>query len=163
MRELFESRVKDRAVLIGGTFGSVDIHESPRGPMPGLRINAYAVEAQIQSPAFYAVNQPLALLLDVLLALIFVFVELRIEHWHGKLPGWLPKNDLVLFGSFVSCGIVLLAAALMMFWKWQYVPALVGVWLGVLLHQFVHAHIHERHVANPRHTHRSSRRAPRRE
>jgi len=141
-REKLKHIVKNRAVLIGGNLSAVDVHDSPNGTISGLRVNAYAVEAQIHDPAFYAVNQPWAFILDVGLALMFLFVARGIKE-SERLTNLTSRNFLLLFGGFVLCTLVFIAIAFVMFWKWQYVPALAGVLIGVLLHQSIHAHTSE--------------------
>jgi hypothetical protein len=148
-RDLFEHEVKNRAVLIGGTFGTTDVHDSPLGPMPGLRINALAMEAQIINPASYAVRQPYALFIDLVLGLAFVLFAEWIAY-----RGFSPL--LELFGPFVVLiGAVFFLIAIL--GHLQYVPGIVTVFVGLLIHQAVHAH--ERALESeprPTHTPRSS-------
>jgi len=154
-RDLFQSLVKDKVALIGGTFGSVDLHDSPKGRIPGLFINAYAVKAQIEGSAYFAVDQPFAWMLDLLLGLLFLFVE----HWTESRE-WTHKHRVFLFASFLVCWVVILVYLGLATTTWlKYIPGFVTIIIGMSVHEFIRlarAYIKSNRL-NPKHTDRSSR------
>lgn len=134
------SVVENRAVLIGGTFGGNDFHDSPRGRMPGVRVLAYAVQAQIGIPAFYAVRQPYAWLIDFGLGFLFSVVAEKVIPKVSPECG--SKRRVELVGAFAVL-LVLLGFFSVVFWvlqRPQYIPGMATVLVGVLIHQSIHAH-----------------------
>ena len=64
-----------KIVLIGGTFKeSGDFYRTPKRELPGLVINAYAVQAELNGNGLEALNQPVAWMLDLALGLLILFI-----------------------------------------------------------------------------------------
>lgn len=64
-----------KIVLIGGTFHeSGDFYRTPKGELAGLVVNAYAVKAELNGSGLEAVSQPLAWILDLVVALLIIAV-----------------------------------------------------------------------------------------
>lgn len=159
--KLFKDTVRNRAVLIGGTFsGSGDFHESPIGRIPGLLVNAYAVE-QVQGGGFYAIRQPWAWIIDLALGLFFAFLGPVVERRSGS-----ETHLLVLFGGVVLSVVLVVSVSVWEFFTWRYILGIVTIGIGLFLHELYHlAHTgaHGRktakgaHRTNPKRTGRSSR------
>ena len=68
----FTKAISERhvVILIGGGFAeSKDFHETPIGRIPGVLMNAYAIQAELSGVTISAVPRPLTLPLDVLVGL----------------------------------------------------------------------------------------------
>jgi CHASE2 domain-containing sensor protein len=64
-REAFFAMVKDKIVLLGGTFATArDSHDTALGSTSGLELNAYAVQAEI-SGGIFELSRPMSLVLDI--------------------------------------------------------------------------------------------------
>jgi CHASE2 domain-containing sensor protein len=150
--KLLTDTVRNRAVLIGGTFrNSGDFHESPIGRIPGLLINAYAVEAQVKGGEFFEIEQPQGWIFDLLLglAIIFAFSERGIEWARRKFQNWKLaskwlknyEHHILLSGGFVFGILCLIFFAVGLFSR-HYLLGLVPMGIGMFLEQFIHIHIH---------------------
>lgn len=169
-QRVFEDSVKNRAVLIGGTFGSSgDFHDSPVGHIPGLLIDAYAIQAQVQGGEFYAIEQPWAWILDLIagLAILLLYSESsirklfeRLEH-HGMILRPEVENRVVLLGGFVlRCLLLILFVIGYRYWGFHYLLGLVAITMGTILEALFHLADHAwlAGSTNSRHTGHSSRR-----
>jgi CHASE2 domain-containing sensor protein len=138
--EEFQNIVKRKIVLIGGSFGSArDFYETPSGRLPGLVVNAYAVQAEIDGAGLHEARRPLAILFDIVVGWLIVWVFWRFEHLpHGRRWAAWAKGNQVRF--MLGGSVVLLIAAqglnLVLFGR-GYIFSFIGVGLGVLLHQIV--------------------------
>lgn len=96
-----------KIVLIGGTFHeSNDFYKTPKGELPGLVVNAYAVKAELNGSGLEPVSQPLAWILDLLLALLIiaacdkaVLTPLDRYPFPRFLQGW--KRKKIVFASLI--------------------------------------------------------------
>lgn len=121
-------------VLLGGTFQAArDSYETPTGRMPGLLINAVAVRAELSPNILHPERRPLALTIDFLcgclVGLTFLWYKHRAKD-AKPVPFYKP--------AMVACGMGLLASLLAIALVGRaYIPGLIGVFLGMFLHQFL--------------------------
>ncbi len=140
----FKARAENKIVLVGGTFPeSGDFHRTAAGHRtPGLLVNAYAIQAEIDGSGVEEVKRPWAVAFDILIGLILTrvlpFLEWLVHKWHGS---WLSKQVKASpFRWMVSGSLLLIAGAVVLssylFGK-GYLLSLLGVAIGVLVHDLV--------------------------
>jgi hypothetical protein len=131
-------------VLLGGTFGGQDLHETPLGEKtPGILVNALAVKAAL-APAdadenrvlkfIYRGQRPYLPLLDLAMGFSIIGISFWFErHWPQ------PRNlNKVLQLSLLYSSIPLVVACLFYgVFAPSLLPNLIGVGLSVLLQQYI--------------------------
>ena len=140
----FVTRAQRRIVLLGGTFrNSGDFHETPIGRKPGLLINAYSVQAELDGSGIHEARRPVALLFDFAVGVIIVLLLPAME----KIIAWLPRghpwrerleNNRIRWTMAGSAMVVI--AAILFTWVLfgrGYLLSFLGVALGAMAHQIV--------------------------
>lgn len=120
----FQEMAKGRIVMIGGAFGSArNAYETPIGRIPGLLVNAYAVQAEINGAGIQARH------------LAAVLFDLAVGIGIGCIAWMLRKRGMRAVMT-ASLGL-LLTALLLTFWQFGrgYVLSFMGLMVGLLLHQ----------------------------
>jgi hypothetical protein len=111
----------DAIVLIGGTFGaSRDFYETPAGYLPGLIVNAYAVQSELKGRRIREISPLISFLMDSLVGWLIVFFFWRYAkmvsaiNWTGILTAVLIGISfaLPLFGYLWLGWIGMLVGAL---------------------------------------------------
>jgi CHASE2 domain-containing sensor protein len=128
--EAFKEKAKGKIVLIGGTFKSArDTYDTPAGRLPGLLVNAYAIQSEIDGTFLKEENRTAAIILDLSIG------------WGIGLISWLAhKHHLTWPFWVISAGLVM--AAVMCFWWFlgkEYLPGFVGIVLGVMVGRGIEA------------------------
>jgi hypothetical protein len=126
IREMWAFVVAKRAlILLGGTFGSArDSYMTPKGAMPGLHINAYAIQSEVAHNGIHEAPRWIVILSDVLLG----FVLSSFFHGSGRLRPMLVKSGLAI------AGVVLLSMVVfMMGYLWL---TCVGIAFGKTIELF---------------------------
>ncbi|MCU1339241.1 MAG: hypothetical protein JWO19_4822 [Bryobacterales bacterium] len=137
---LADTLSKPTIVLLGGTFANArDAYETPDGPVPGLRINAYAMQAEIDKATITEAWRPLTILADLLLGSLVVYI-----FWT------LVKVRRMMELCVLSIGGAFLLSALA-FWFGQVWLSCIGVVAGVVLHMIVE--IYKMDLKKPKHAH----------
>jgi CHASE2 domain-containing sensor protein len=115
----------DPIVLIGGTFGAArDFHESPNGPLPGLIINAHAVEAELRHSGIREFPRRAMFLLDLLCGMVI----LRI---FSDLPSRSVRSRINWCILVFAVAIALSFAFFLMGRIWL---SIIGISIGIDLH-----------------------------
>jgi CHASE2 domain-containing sensor protein len=132
-------------ILLGGTFresGDTE-RETPIGPMPGLVVNAYAIQTLMSGHPDKEESHRSAAGIDLFTGVFFaaVFAYSRLRKWNAT--KWaVPASVLEAFGVSRLLGR-------------EYVPGVMAVFLGILLH-----HVYEGwHSGSHRDDHRKPERA----
>lgn len=140
----FQEAARDKIVLIGGTFrSSGDFHQTPAGRLPGLIINAYAVQAEMHAWGVHEARRPMAVLFDLLIGILVVLLLPAIEWWEPKLPhhSALRRNleENKIRWMMGASGALILGAIVVtwMLFGRGYLLSFLGVAVGVALHQIV--------------------------
>jgi hypothetical protein len=129
-------------ILLGGTFrdkahsATVNI-DTPLGPLPGLLINAYAIETEIEGAGLHEVWPIFGFLADC--AVGFVLALPFMEKRYGVRG--LIRIDVMWLALTIVISVFLLWHR----WLWVSFP---GVALGVLLHQTIERYIESKPPGN---------------
>ena len=125
------SRLKDKIVLIGGTFSSArDSYPTPAGREFGLNINARAIQAEIERTVVGETWRPLSILLDLLIGGVIVFF-----FWFWNQP---PRASVRLPMAASALLLALTVIASLLLFRAGFIwVSFVGVAFGVVLHQLV--------------------------
>jgi CHASE2 domain-containing sensor protein len=163
----FKKTAPGKIVLIGGTFGSArDFYSTPNGRIPGLLINAYAAQAELDGDFVLEAPRKLAAFLDFLLgyligAMVFkehIWAWLRRRSFPMQIIVGLRKIPLLKWcidsilktevHSKIVVSLISLAAAgailLLVFRLWGYLfsfTALEVGWVVDLLHELWDWHV----------------------
>jgi CHASE2 domain-containing sensor protein len=136
----FTDSAKGGVLLIGGTFrNGNDIHDTPQGPIAGLRINAYAILALIRGPYFSEVGRLWTFLPDVVLGCAIVYLFWRLSSIQSMI---LATIALLPFTLIVS-GVILYLG-----YVWL---TCIGVALGIMPHALLE--IYKMNPAMPKRRH----------
>jgi len=126
---LSQQGIKDRIVLVGGTFRqSNDFHESSHGMLPGVVINANAIQAELNGHYVANPKKVWLFLLDVIIGTVFTVLVWRFP----------PANDwrlilvtiIAVVLLYVIAGRFLLAANIL--WV-SWTGALIGAVSGFIV------------------------------
>lgn len=140
--------LRRKIVLVGGTYAEArDQYETPLGRLPGLEINAFAVQTNLGDGGVGEIARPLALLFDLVFGylVVFLFNYRVIHHWRA-LPGWLIRplesmvRDEVRWKTVWSIVISLAGAfafSLLMFRAVDLWASYLAVFAGTILHQII--------------------------
>ena len=137
-RAQFLSQIGPKTIiLLGGTFresGDAE-RETPIGPMPGLIVNAYAIQTLMGGHPRKEESHGLAALIDLAAGLLFagVYAASRRRKWNAT--KWaVPASLLASIAGSASFGR-------------EYVPGVVAIFLGILLHHICEGWLseHRRH------------------
>lgn len=116
--------LKGKIVIVGGTYSEAnDLHHTPMGIEPGMRIVASQVESLIDGSR-YSANEYLMLLVDILVGVILVFIH----HYFS-----LGKALLL---SLIAIPFLALTASLVVFTSTAFWADTMPVSISVLIHQF---------------------------
>jgi CHASE2 domain-containing sensor protein len=116
--------LKGKIVIVGGTYCEAnDLHHTPLGIEPGMRIVASQVESLIDG-SMYSANEYLMLLVDILVGGILVFIH----HYFS-----LGKALLL---SLIAIPFLALTASLVLFASMAFWANTMPVSISVLIHQF---------------------------
>lgn len=132
----FKSHALGKIVLIGGTFSeSKDFYRTPKGHLPGLMVNAYAVKAGLNGNGFEELRQPWAWLLDLLLGLLIVWIcdEQAMKRLNQIkalrfVSGWRRKK--IVFSTGI---VVLICIGSLFVARGRYLLGFAGEGAGVLI------------------------------
>lgn len=114
-------------LLVGGTFSAGrDTYETPVGPLPGLLMNAYAIQAEFMHNGVDEVPPGWALLLDILLGFLIVGI------FAGR--GNSIRSKITWCGAGILAGFLGSAAAFAWGFLWF---SCIGVAVGVVIHLFI--------------------------
>lgn len=133
LSDVFTSTISGKIVLIGGQYRAArDTYETPVGSIPGVLINGYAIQSQIQGNLLPEEHRPYAILLDLAagssLVLISFFFGEFVEKW-----------TLLVIAGAVTGGAIFFAYEL----GPQFLPGSVAILLGMMIHLVLHGHDHE--------------------
>jgi len=124
----FRELAQNQIVMIGGTFSNPqDSYPTPKGKLPGLLINAYAVQAEIDGSFIPEQRRPIAIALDLIIGAGIVLAFWLSDRFKHKLT--------VAF----ALSALLVGAAIALFWLIgrEYLPGFVGIALGTMAHQVI--------------------------
>jgi CHASE2 domain-containing sensor protein/class 3 adenylate cyclase len=124
----FRQLAQNQIVMIGGTFSNArDSYPTPKGDLPGLLINAYAVQAEIDGSFIPGQRRPIAIALDLVIGVGIVLAFWLSDRFQHKLT--------VAF----ALSALLVGAAIVLFWLIgkEYLPGFVGIALGTMAHQII--------------------------
>jgi CHASE2 domain len=148
----FRSLATGRIVLIGGTFSSArDTYYTPKGQLPGLTVNAYAVQSAIDGSFWPEELRPVAILLDLAIG-VGIMLIFRLRPPKHEITGAALRSRYLKrpINWLLACwrkhkfrGAVYMSTALViatgLFVRWfpgaVYLPGFVGVVLGTMAHQ----------------------------
>jgi hypothetical protein len=125
----FTSAITERhtIILIGGTFAAArDLYETPIGRIPGLLLNAYAVQAELSGLTIDEFSRPLTVGLDILIGLAVGYLV----HYKGK-----RFRKVILLGLGSILVAVFISA--FSFWLGFLWASCVGVAAGMPLHLLI--------------------------
>lgn len=140
--------LRGKIVLLGGAYEEArDQYETPLGRLPGLEINAFAVQTNLGDGGVGEIARPLALLFDLVFGylVVFVFNYRVIDHWRA-LPVWLMRpleamiRDEVRWKTIWSIVISLAGAfvfSALMFRAVDVWASYLAVFAGTILHQII--------------------------
>jgi hypothetical protein len=167
----FTKTAPGKMVLIGGTFGSSrDFYATPNGRVPGLLINAYAAQAEIDGDFIQETHRPVAVVFDFLIGcfiglVVFshqVFKDLREKTFLKRWAGHVAKNELryMILGSLIL--LVAVAGFMLGVFGRGYVLSFTAMAVGVVIHQLVEIWLmRPQHAPSPKHSPRSHPPKPR--
>ena len=136
----FTDSTKDGVLLIGGTFrNGNDIHDTPKGPIPGIHINAYAILALIRGPHFSEVGRLWTFLPDVFLGFAIVYFFWRLSSVRSMILATVALLPFILIMS----GVILYLG-----YVWL---TCIGVAFGIMPHALLE--IYKMNPALPKHRH----------
>ena len=135
-----DSPLKDAIVLLGGTFSdSRDFFDTAAGRIPGLILNAHAVQAFLHGPAVTGLGQPAIFFLDVIIGLVIVLLTRKpgrpvVFECLGKVfPSASRIDHERPVTHIVSTLIVAIVAALLSIPFFFWLGVLWVSWAGMLL------------------------------
>jgi CHASE2 domain-containing sensor protein len=120
-----DSRLKDRIVVLGGTYSRADLHETPWGSRQGGELVAMAIEQVFDPAPLHEVAEYFIIGLELAIA----FLIATIHHWIRPIPATVFTLILLPLGMIVS--------AELMFLFGDYEVGIVPFMLGLLIHQLV--------------------------
>jgi CHASE2 domain-containing sensor protein len=122
----FEQEVANKVVLVGGTYKAArDDYATPLGDLPGVLVNAYAIQSEIDGDVLRDVYRPVAFLTELMIGFVVVLLSARLKD-----SRWFPVLVALVF-LLASWGITRYLGS-------QYLPGLIGAILGVLTETFLH-------------------------
>lgn len=127
-------------LLLGGTYANGrDTYETPDGPVSGLRINAYAIQAELDGATISEAWRPLTVLGDLCMGTLVVYV-----FWKQTKV----RRMIELSGASILLALLL---SLGMFELGKVWLSCIGVALGVVLHMILE--VYKMDLRKPKHRH----------
>jgi CHASE2 domain-containing sensor protein len=120
-----DSRLKDRIVVLGGTYSRADLHETPWGTRQGAELVAMAVEQLFDPTPLRAFSDVSQIVLETLIAILIA----AIHHWIRPFPATFITLILLAGCAVVSSEVMLFLGG--------YEFGLIPFILGLLIHQLV--------------------------
>lgn len=116
----------NKIILIGGTFReSRDFYETPVGRLPGLIVNAYAIQAEIDGTGVSELPRYWTFLGDLFLGWLLGY---RVSKAHTIRRGILWSAGMILVAAFISFGA----------FQWGYIwVSCIGVVAGIQIHLII--------------------------
>jgi CHASE2 domain-containing sensor protein len=124
--DLFVRETKGKVILVGGTYKAArDDYATPMGELPGVLVNAYAIQSEIDGDVLRDVYRPVAFLIELMIGFVVLLLSARLKNLI-----WFPVLVALVF-LVASWGITRCLGP-------QYLPGLIGAILGVLTETFLH-------------------------
>jgi hypothetical protein len=124
-RSLFAEFARNGVVLIGGAFNQSilnDYHDTPQGLMPGVKLNAYAVQAEIARSGARETWHPLLVLGDLIFGFLIVYFFADVDELRRP----------ILYTLLLTAGVMILSWQL---YRNQYVwLSWIGMFIGMWPH-----------------------------
>jgi hypothetical protein len=124
-RSLFAEFAQNGIVLIGGAFNQSirnDYHDTPKGLMPGVKLNAYAVQAEIARSGARETWHPLLILGDLIFGFLIVYFFADVDELRRP----------ILYTLLLTAGVVVLS---WQFYRNQYIwLSWIGMFIGMWPH-----------------------------
>ena len=130
-----DPRLKDRIVLLGGTYSRTDLHETPWGPRYGVELMAMAIEQVFDPVPMHEVAEYFLIGLEIVLG----FLVAAIHHWIRPVSATVFTLILLPLGVIVS--------AEMMFLLGDVEVGVVPFIVAMLIHQLVGSAERAEHIA----------------
>jgi hypothetical protein len=116
--------LRNKTVVLGGTYDPRDAYLTPNGEMPGMKLIAYAYEMDVHERGIREVGERASIASDLILGAIIVLISYR---WHGRAA--LLGSCALAIASGVAVSLLLFnTAALFM----NFVPGAVGAILNLI-------------------------------
>jgi hypothetical protein len=120
-----DPRLKDRIVVLGGTYSRADAHQTPWGSRAGSELVAMAIESAFDPVPPHKLGEYAEIAIELLIAMLIAAIHHRVR----PIPATLFTLGFLPFGALIS--------AEMMFLLRDQAVGIVPFMIGVLIHQLV--------------------------